>query len=141
MCLKKFNCRIGLSDHSRDNRVASSAVIAGAEVFENHIALYNKKKCHDINFSLKGKELRVYRKEIDLSYQLLGKERFVRNKSEDKSKIFRRSIYVSKIINKGEKFNINNIVRRRPNIGLEPKYFNYLLNKKSPKKYKLVIQY
>ena len=64
------------------------------------------------------------------------KERFVRNKSEYKSKIFIRSIYVSKNINKGEKFNINNIVRRRPNIGLEPKYFNYLLNKKSPKKYK-----
>ena len=133
---KKFNCKIGLSDHSKDYRVASSAVIAGAEVFEKHIALDNQKKGHDINFSLKGKELRVYRKEINLSYQLLGKEKFVRNKSEDKSKIFRRSIYASKIINKGEKFNINNIVRRRPNIGLEPKYFNYLLNKKSPKKYK-----
>jgi pseudaminic acid synthase len=133
---KKFNFRIGLSDHSKDYRIASSAVIAGAEVFEKHIALDNQKKGHDINFSLKGKELRIYREEINLSYRLLGKEKFVRNKSEDKSKIFRRSIYVSKFINKGERFNINNIVRRRPNIGLEPKYFDYLLNKKSPKKYK-----
>ncbi len=133
---KKFNCKIGLSDHSKDYRVASSAVIAGAEVFEKHIALDNQKKGHDIKFSLKGRELRFYRNEIDLSYKLLGKKKFVRNKSEDKSKIFRRSIYVNKLINKGERFNLNNIVRRRPNIGLEPKYFDYLLNKKSPRKFK-----
>ena len=133
---KKFNCKVGLSDHSKDNRIAAAAVIAGAEVFEKHIALKNQTKGHDINFSLKGKELKIYRDEIDLSYKLLGKNKFLRNKSENKSKIFRRSIYASKIIKKGEKFNIKNIVRRRPNIGLEPKYYNYLINKKSPNNYK-----
>jgi pseudaminic acid synthase len=133
---KKFKCTIGLSDHSKDNRVAAAAVIAGAEVFEKHIALDNQKKGHDIKFSLKGKELRTYRNEIDLSHKLLGKNKFKRDKSEDKSKIFRRSIYANKVIKKGEKFNINNIKRRRPNIGLEPKYYDYLLNKKSPKNYK-----
>lgn len=133
---KKFKCIIGLSDHSKDNRVAAAAVIAGAEVFEKHIALDNQKKGHDIKFSLKGKELRTYRNEIDLSHKLLGKNKFKRDKSEDKSKIFRRSIYANKVIKKGEKFNINNIKRRRPNIGLEPKYYDYLLNKKSPKNYK-----
>ena len=133
---KKFNCKIGLSDHSKDNRIAAAAVIAGAEVFEKHIALENQTKGHDINFSLKGKELRIYRNEIDLSYQLLGQNRFLRNKSENKSKIFRRSIFASKFIRKGEKFNLKNIVRRRPSIGLEPKYYNYLINKKSPSNFK-----
>tara|TARA_B100000989_G_scaffold130260_1_gene96717 strand:+ start:1602 stop:2621 length:1020 start_codon:yes stop_codon:yes gene_type:complete len=133
---KKFNCKIGLSDHSKDNRIAAAAVIAGAEVFEKHIALGKQTKGHDINFSLKGRELKIYRNEIDLSYQLLGKNSFFRNKSENKSKIFRRSIYASEFIKKGEKFNLKNIIRRRPNIGLEPKYFDYLINKKSPKNYK-----
>jgi len=133
---KKFNCKVGFSDHSKDNRIAAAAVIAGAEVFEKHIALDNQKKGHDIKFSLKGKELKTYRNEIDLSHKLLGKNKFIRNKSEDKSKIFRRSIYVIKDIKKGEKFNKNNIKRRRPNIGLEPKYYDYLLNKKSLKNYK-----
>ena len=136
---KKFKCTIGLSDHSKDNRVAAAAVIAGAEVFEKHIALDNQKKGHDIKFSLKGKELRTYRNEIDLSHKLLGKNKFKRDKSEDKSKIFRRSIYANKVIKKGEKFNINNIKRRRPNIGLEPKYYDYLLNKKSPKNYQKIV--
>ena len=41
---QKFKCKIGLSDHSKDNRVAAAAVIAGAEVFEKHIALDKQKK-------------------------------------------------------------------------------------------------
>ena len=133
---KKFNCKIGFSDHSKDNRIAAAAAIAGAEIFEKHIALEGQVKGHDIMFSLKGKELKTYRDEINLSYQLLGEKKFKRNSSENKSKIFRRSIFTSEFIKKGEKFNLNNIVRRRPNIGLEPKYFNYLLNKKAPRNYK-----
>lgn len=133
---KKFNCKIGLSDHSKDNRVASAAVIAGAEVFEKHIALDQQEKGHDLKFSLKGKELKTYRNEINLSHKLLGEKKFIRNKSEENSKVFRRSIYASKSIKKGEKFGLKNIMRRRPNIGLEPRYYDYLLNKKSPKNYK-----
>ena len=40
----KFKCRIGLSDHSKDNRVAIAAISAGAEIAEKHIALENQKK-------------------------------------------------------------------------------------------------
>jgi len=134
---KKFNCKIGLSDHSKDNRVAAAAVIAGAEVFEKHIALENQKNGLDIKFSLKGKEIKSYRDEINFNYKLLGEKKFKRYKSENKSKIFRRSIYAVEDIKKGQKFTINNIKRRRPNTGLEPKYYNYLLNKKSPNNYKL----
>ena len=41
---KKFKCRIGLSDHSKDNRVAITAIATGAEIIEKHIALDNQKK-------------------------------------------------------------------------------------------------
>ena len=52
---KKFKCKIGISDHSIDNRVAITAIACGAEVIEKHIALDNQKKGFDIDFSLKGK--------------------------------------------------------------------------------------
>ena len=128
----KFKCRVGLSDHSKDNRVAIAAVAAGAEVVEKHIALDKQKKGLDIEFSLKGKEIKKFKEDINLAYNLLGKKYFYRNKSENKSKIFRRSIFATENIKKGEKFNNQNIRRIRPGYGLEPKYYEKLIGRKSP---------
>ena len=101
---KKFKCRVGISDHSIDNRVAISSVASGAEVIEKHIALDNQKKGLDIDFSLKGKEIKKLRDDIDVAFKLLGKNTFIRKKSEDKSRIFRRSIFTVDNIKRGEKF-------------------------------------
>ena len=128
----KFKCRVGISDHSTDNRVAIAAIASGAEVIEKHIALDNQKKGFDIDFSLKGKEIKKLRDDIDVAFKLLGKNSFFRNKSENKSKIFRRSIFTTKNIKKGEKFTKDNIRVIRPGYGLMPKYFNKILNKRSP---------
>ena len=128
----KFKCRVGLSDHSKDNRVAIAAIAAGAEVVEKHIALDKQKRGLDIEFSLKGKEIKKFKEDINLAYNLLGKKYFFRNKSEKKSKIFRRSIFATENIKKGEKFNNQNIRRIRPGYGLEPKYYEKLIGRKSP---------
>ena len=127
----KFKCRVGISDHSTDNRVAIAAIASGAEVIEKHIALDNQKKGFDIDFSLKGKEIKKLRDDIDVAFKLLGKDSFIRNKSENKAKVFRRSIFTTRSIKKGEKFTKNNIRVIRPGYGLEPKYYNKILNKKS----------
>ena len=128
----KFKCRVGLSDHSKDNRVAIAAIAAGAEIVEKHIALDKQKRGLDIEFSLKGKEIKKFKEDINLAYNLLGKKYFFRNKSEKKSKIFRRSIFATENIKKGEKFNNQNIRRIRPGYGLEPKYYEKLVGRKSP---------
>ena len=127
----KFKCRVGISDHSNDNRVAIASIAAGAEVVEKHIGLDNQKKGFDINFSLKGKEIKKFKDDIDVAYKLLGKEIFFRNKSENNSKKFRRSFFATKNIKKGETFTKDNIRVVRPGYGLAPKYFNKILNKKS----------
>ena len=128
----KFKCRVGLSDHSKDNRVAIAAIAEGAEMVEKHIALDKQKRGLDIEFSLKGKEIKKFKEDINLAYNLLGKKYFYRNKSEKKSKIFRRSIFATENIKKGEKFNNQNIRRIRPGYGLEPKYYEKLIGRKSP---------
>ena len=129
---EKFKCKVGISDHSTDNRVAIAAIASGAEVIEKHIALNNQKKGLDINFSLKGKEIKKLREDIDVAFKLLGKTNFFRNKSENKSKIFRRSIFATKNIKKGEKFSKDNIRVIRPGYGIPPRYYNLILKKKSP---------
>ena len=130
---EKFNCRVGLSDHSLDNKIAFASIAAGAEVIEKHIALDGQKRGLDIKFSLKGKKIKEFKENINDVYNAMGKKKFYRNPSENKSKIFRRSIFVVKDIKRGEKLTKKNIRRIRPGYGLEPKFFDKVLGKKTKK--------
>jgi pseudaminic acid synthase len=129
---KKFNCTIGFSDHSQNDLVAFSAVSAGAQIVEKHIALGGQKKGLDIKFSLKGREIKKFSTKINLAKNLIGKDYFSRSKSENRSKKFRRSIFVIKNIKKGEQFTTNNIKSIRPGYGLSPINFDKILKKRSP---------
>jgi len=130
---EKYNCRVGLSDHSLDQNVAITSIGAGAEIIEKHIALEKQKKGLDIKFSLKGKEIKKFKNAINSAYGLLGKKTFFRNNSEKKSSIFRRSIFVCNNISKGEKFTKENIRRIRPGNGLEPKFYEKLIGRRAKK--------
>ena len=130
---EKFNCRVGLSDHSLDNKIAFASIAAGAEVIEKHIALDGQKRGLDIKFSLKGKKIKEFKENINDVFNAMGKKKFYRNPSENKSKIFRRSIFVVKDIKRGEKLTKKNIRRIRPGYGLEPKFFDKVLGKKTKK--------
>ena len=63
---------------------------------------------------------------------MMGKKYFFRNKSENQSLQFRRSIYAISDTKKGEKFTKKNIRVIRPGFGVQPVYFEKLINKKSP---------
>jgi len=128
---KKYKCKIGFSDHSMDNRVAIIASTLGAEIFEKHIALPKQKKGLDIEFSLRGKEIKNYKNDIVLARNILGKDGFFRKKTEQKNLIYRRSLYVVKKIEKGEIFTKNNLKALRPKIGLDPIFIKKLIGKKS----------
>jgi len=134
--VKKFNCVVGFSDHSNNVEIAKLAYAMGARIFEKHIALENQTKGFDIKFSLKGKELFFFKKELLKTKKILGKKKFYRNKNELKNLKFRRSIYSIKDIKKNEKFTEKNIKTIRPASGLNPKFFFEILKKKSKKNIK-----
>ena len=98
---------------------------------EKHIALKNQKKGLDIEFSIRGPEIKKFKEDIITAKKLLGSKSFKRDKSENASKIFRRSIIIVGDIKKGERFSKKNIKVLRPNIGIQPKYLNNILGKKS----------
>ncbi len=129
---QRYNCKVGFSDHSTDNKVVAAAIAAGAEVIEKHIALESQKKGFDLAFSLKGKEIKDYIQIIDEISLMMGKKHFFRSKSENHSLQFRRSVYAVSDIKKGEKFTKKNIKIIRPGFGIQPVHFEELLNKKSP---------
>ncbi len=137
---KKFKCEIGFSDHSNDPRIAAAAVKSGATVIEKHICLKNIRAL-DSEFSISDKEIHDYKKAISypngvikdkkLYKKLLGKKIFFRNKSEEDSKKFRRSIFVIKNVKKGDIFTKKNIRKIRPGYGLSPIYYEKILGSKS----------
>ena len=128
---ERYNCKVGFSDHSTDNKVVAAAIAAGAEVIEKHIALEGQKKGFDLAFSLKGKEIKEYSQVIKDTSLMMGKKYFFRNKSENQSLQFRRSIYAVLDIKREEKFTKKNIRVIRPGFGVQPIYFEKLINKKS----------
>ena len=132
---KKFNCEVGLSDHSKDNLIASLAISQGVKIIEKHIALENQKKGLDLEFSLKGKEIKIFKKNMTETFNLLKNKNFFRNKSENKSKIFRRSIFAIEDIKAGSKFLKTNIKRIRPGYGVEPRYYEKLIGKTCPENF------
>jgi sialic acid synthase SpsE len=129
---ERYNCKVGFSDHSTNNKVVAAAIAAGAEVIEKHIALEGQKKGFDLAFSLKGKEIKDYAQVIKDTSLMMGKKFFFRNTTENKSLQFRRSIYAISDIKKGEKFTKKNIKIIRPGFGIQPIYFEKLIDKKSP---------
>jgi pseudaminic acid synthase len=129
---KRFECRVGLSDHSLGSEIAKYSLFAGATVFEKHIALQDQKKGLDLDFSLKEKEFKAYNQALKKAFQLIGNNNFNRSKNEMENKIFRRSIYAIKDIKKGDILTKKNIKTFRPERGISAAYYLDILKKKSP---------
>jgi pseudaminic acid synthase len=133
---KKFKCEIGLSDHTLGIGASIAAVSNKATIIEKHITLNRNANGVDDKFSLEPYELKALVKESHTAWQALGKVFYGPTKNEVNSLQFRRSIYCSKDIKKGEKFTKSNIKIIRPSMGLEPKFFNDILGKKAKKSLK-----
>ncbi len=128
---EKFNCVVGLSDHSKDSIVAQLSIPLGAKIIEKHIALEHQKVGPDIEFSLKGKNIKRFINKLNESKNLIGENKFIRKSKELKNLKFRRSIYIVNDIKKGELFNKENIKCLRPNFGLDPSFYEKAIGRKS----------
>ena len=68
--------------------------------------------------------------------QAIGKIDYEISKSSKRNIKGKRSIYISRSINKGEKFSLKNIKVVRPGFGLHPIFFKKVLGKISKRKLK-----
>jgi N,N'-diacetyllegionaminate synthase len=135
--LKKLGYAVGYSDHSENIITPSIAVSLGCKVVEKHFTISKKLKGPDHKASLEPKELIKMIKFVRQTEKILGSKNKVITKSEQKTKLLvRKSLVASKIIEKGEIFNKQNLTTKRPGNGLSPFLIKKFLGKKSLKKYK-----
>jgi pseudaminic acid synthase len=124
-----FGCQVGLSDHTMGIGVALAAVALGATVIEKHFTICREDGGVDSSFSLEPEELSALAKESHRAWQALGSVRYGPTEQEAPSKMFRRSIYVTTDIAKGEIFTEENLRIVRPGDGAPPYLLNDILGK------------
>lgn len=124
---EKFDLPIGLSDHTFGNTTAIASVALGATVIEKHFTLARADGGPDAAFSLEPEELKALCKDVRDAWHAIGKPNFTLAQSEQPNLIFRRSLYISKDIKKGEAFSKDNVRCIRPGYGLAPKHLDVIL--------------
>ncbi len=127
----KFNCIVGLSDHTMGIGASVAAVALGANVIEKHFTLRRADGGVDSAFSLEPEELKALVVESERAFLALGKVFIGLQKAEEKSVLFKRSIYVSENIKEGELISEKNIRVVRPALGLAPKHYDAVIGKEA----------
>lgn len=122
--IKRFGCPVGLSDHTLGTAVAVASVALGACVVEKHFILSREDEGVDSAFSLEPDELRRLVAETRIAWESLGRVQYQPSQREEKSKQFRRTLYVVKDIKKGERLTSENIRAIRPGLGLPVKHWS-----------------
>ena len=127
---ERFDCEIGLSDHTMGLGAAVAAVAHGATVIEKHFTLRRADGGVDSTFSLEPEELRALVIETERAWQSLGEISYGPGDAEKKSLIFRRSIYIAADLKAGDVLTDKNLRCVRPGLGLPPKFYDELLGRR-----------
>jgi len=126
---KNFNCEVGLSDHTMGIGTALAAISHGATIIEKHFTLDRNDGGVDSSFSIEPKEMKILVKESVRTWQSLGEISYGPTESEKGGIKLRRSIYIVKDMDLGEKLTKENFRIIRPGKGLAPKYYDELLGR------------
>ena len=127
---KLFNCQVGLSDHTMGIGAAVASVALGVTMIEKHFTLSRADGGVDSAFSMEPDEMRTLVAETERAWQALGKISYGPTEKEQKSLIFRRSLYIVKDMKEGDILTKENLRAIRPGLGLPPKYYDTLLGKR-----------
>jgi pseudaminic acid synthase len=126
----RFNVIGGLSDNNGGVDLPVMAVLAGASIIEKHLNLRHGNKSFDDRFSIDADEFSRMVNKIREAEKYLGTVHYgPNNEAEKHNRNFRRSIFVSQDIKKGEKLTSKNIRVVRPAYGLHTRYYEKVIGK------------
>ncbi len=127
---EKYGVRVGLSDHSMGSLASVVAVAMGACVIEKHMCLSREIENPDSSFSMEPAEFAVLVTDVTNAKRTMGEANYKLSEGEERSKLFRKSIFIAEDVKEGDILNEKNLRVVRPSNGLHPRYYNGLLGKK-----------
>jgi pseudaminic acid synthase len=125
-----FRCPVGLSDHSRGITAPLAAVALGACVIEKHFTLSKSYNTFDRKFSLDPQEFSEMVVAVRNAEKCFGEVAYGPRVAEEESESFRRSLYITKDLKKGDILTEKNCRSIRPGGGLKPRYLDIVMGKK-----------
>lgn len=129
--VKKFNCKVGLSDHTAGDVCACTAVALGAEIIEKHFIIKRSIGGPDSAFSMEKEEFAEMVRRIRETEGCLGTINYELSDKVKTNRKFSRSLFAIKDIKAGEIFTEENVRSIRPGDGISPKHLNEVLGKKA----------
>jgi pseudaminic acid synthase len=125
-----FGVEVGLSDHTMGCGVSVGAVSLGAVLIEKHFTLRRADGGVDSTFSMEPEEFQRLRDETERAWQALGRVTYGGTKAEEKSRAFRRSLYIARDMAAGDELTPETMRIIRPGFGLPPKFYDQMLGKR-----------
>lgn len=125
----KYGVKIGMSDHTLGVGVSIASVAFGAVAIEKHFTTSRDDEGVDSAFSMNPEELRLLKDETLRAWRAIGEVKYSGMEREQNSKIFRRSVWPTKNIKKGEKLTEVNLGIFRPGYGLDPRFLKDIIGK------------
>jgi pseudaminic acid synthase len=124
---KRFDVKVGLSDHTMGIEGPVVATALGATVIEKHFILDKSIGGADAHFSLDEQEFTQMVNAVRLTEKMMGKVDYEMTEIKKKSRQFSRSLFVVKNVKSGDKITKDNVRSIRPGYGIHPKYYTEIL--------------
>lgn len=125
--------KIGYSDHTLPDKsmiILTTSYLFGAEVIEKHFTLDKTLVGNDHYHAMDPKDLKLFIDNINLLNLIGGSSiKSVLDCELVPRREARRSIVVNKNMKKGEIISSNDIMLKRPGIGISPNYFDFVIGK------------
>jgi sialic acid synthase SpsE len=119
--INRFNCPVGFSDHTLDAVASITAIGLGGSIFEKHFTLSRESIGPDHFYALEPNELKQYVNSLHQAHKSLGAS----NKNllpQEREMGRREGLYAARDIHCGECINPEDIIIKRPAIGLRSRY-------------------
>jgi len=128
--MERFSFPVGYSDNGESTLVDLAAVSIGACIIEKHFTLDKKSNGPDHSFSIEPTNLKQLTSQLSLITKMRGTGLKVPTNSEISNKpVIRKSITAKMDIQEGDKLSKDNISVKRPEGGIEPKFWDSTINK------------